>query len=242
MKNMRCELKSENYIVAFVDILGASKKIKNDPDKSLNVVHDVYEYVLHYLKAFCEDVDLIEAKPIFRVFSDNIIIAVPVEPHGINAAFLSAAIHTALVQNHFLVSKYLTRGGMSMGGFFSDEIMVWGQALVSAYEIENSISIYPRVVVHPDLIKEIDITDSSICKYLKKDNDGLYFIDYLFEFLPYGEEGDTLLSHYFNDCKAMRVEESENIKSIQKISWFEKYTTTKLKSYSDPVEDGDVDV
>ena len=87
MKNIRCELKNENYIVAFVDILGASKKIKSDPDKSLNVVHGVYEYVLHYLKAFCDDVDLIEAKPIFRVFSDNIIVAVPVEPHGIEAAF-----------------------------------------------------------------------------------------------------------------------------------------------------------
>lgn len=239
MKNIRCELKNENYIVAFVDILGASKKIKNDPDKSLNVVHGVYEYVLHYLKAFCDDVDLIEAKPIFRVFSDNIIVAVPVEPHGIEAAFLSAAIHTALVQNHFLVSKCLTRGGMSIGGFFSDEIMVWGQALVSAYEIENSISIYPRVVVHPDLIKKIDITGSSASKYLKQDDDGLYYIDYLFEVLPYGKEGETLLTRHYNDCKVMREEEKGNIKSIQKIDWFENYLKTKLNSQSAIVGGGD---
>ena len=68
---MKNEYKNENYIVAFIDILGASKKIKKDPDKSLNIVHDVYEYVLHYLKAFCDDVDLMEAKPVFRVFLLN---------------------------------------------------------------------------------------------------------------------------------------------------------------------------
>ena len=38
--------KLEEYVVAFIDILGASKKIKDDSEKSLNIVHTVFENAL----------------------------------------------------------------------------------------------------------------------------------------------------------------------------------------------------
>ncbi len=37
------KLKTENYIVAFIDVLGAKEMIKKDADGSLNTIHSVYE-------------------------------------------------------------------------------------------------------------------------------------------------------------------------------------------------------
>ena len=68
-------LKTLDYIVAFIDILGSKQRIKDDCDGSLNVVHNVYEESLALFG------DLFKERVKFHVsiFSDNIVIATKVE-------------------------------------------------------------------------------------------------------------------------------------------------------------------
>ena len=44
--DVKVGLTTEEYMVAFIDILGASQKIKKDSTGSLNTVHRVYEKAL----------------------------------------------------------------------------------------------------------------------------------------------------------------------------------------------------
>lgn len=42
---------------------------------------------------------------------------------------------------------WLVRGGITIGDFYIDDMFVWGAALVKAYELEEKIAVYPRVIL-----------------------------------------------------------------------------------------------
>ncbi|MCB2297940.1 hypothetical protein [Clostridium tagluense] len=50
---------------------------------------------------------------------------------------------------------WLARGRIAIGELFFNEMMVWGDALLKDYGLENSIGIYPRVVIVLDIILKI---------------------------------------------------------------------------------------
>lgn len=54
------------------------------------------------------------------------------------------------------VNGLLVRGGISCGSFFSDERMIWGNALIRAYALEGQIAIYPRIIVGTEIAKVIN--------------------------------------------------------------------------------------
>lgn len=212
------KLSTHESIVAFVDMLGASKFINQKENESLNDVHYVYEYITDYLKPFADNVSLLKVKPSFRIFSDNIVISATAEKNNIDESLLSVVLHVGIIQNYFLKREIPTRGGIATGGFYSDDIMIWGKALVAAYELENSVAIYPRVVVHPSLIKELD-SGSKNFKYLNKDIDELYYVDYL-KMLSQDH-----LSQFLSICDKNISESKNDIRAIQKIEWLKNHIT-----------------
>ena len=135
------EYKTKEYVVAFIDILGASKKIKNECDKSLNIVHQVYTNALQSCDKLYASEKILKLRPIVKIYSDNIVLAVPTDETNIFSAFLSIVILSGLIQQEFLQHKYLVRGGISIGDFFVDNVMILGNALLDAYYIESNISI-----------------------------------------------------------------------------------------------------
>jgi len=79
---------------------------------------------------------------------------------------------------------YLFRGGATIGNLFIDDIMVWGNALVRAYDLENSLALYPRIIVDIPLLDMLtmdqDITTGDYSKYaITLDTDNMYYLDYL---------------------------------------------------------------
>lgn len=217
-------LATRESIVAFVDMLGASKLINQRENESLNDAHYVCRYITDYLKPFADEVNLLKVKPDFRIFSDNIVISAPVEQGNLALSFLSVILHVGIIQNYFLMIDIPTRGGIAIDGFYSDHIMLWGKALVTAYELENSAAIYPRVVIQPLLIERLD-NDSSNFKHLKKDVDGLYYVDYL-KMLSRDQ-----LPHFVSVCDKIISESQSNIRVIQKIEWLKNYIKITEKLY-----------
>lgn len=71
-------------------------------------------------------------------------------------AFLSIIFFSALLQLNMWINNLLVRGGISCGNFFSDERMIWGNALLRAYKLEDQIAIYPRIIVAPEIVEIID--------------------------------------------------------------------------------------
>ena len=223
--------KLEEYVVAFIDILGASKKIKDNSEESLNIVHTVYEKALVSREKLYDN-DLIKnLKPKVRIFSDNIVIAVPTKGNGDFSAFISIAILSGLIQREFLHYKYLVRGGIAIGDFFVDETLVWGNALLDAHYIEESVSIYPRIVVHPETVAKLHLaTNEKRQKWIRQDADGLFFVDYM-QKTAFNDDYTELLLYRINECEKL-LEEATDIKSKQKVLWHNTYLNSKLDIYS----------
>ena len=72
---------------------------------------------------------------------------------------------------------------MSHGKFYYNEAIMYGKGLVSAYELENNISKYPRIVVDTSSIieykskmKDTDVY-FELFNLLEKDTQDIYYID-----------------------------------------------------------------
>ena len=154
------KLKLKNHIVSFIDILGATNSIISESEKSLNLVHIAYEKAIETFNSLFKDKSI---TPTVKIFSDNILVSLPYNDKLKRPAFLAVAMISAIIQVQFLSFGYLTRGAISYGSFYCDNLMVWGQALVNAYRLESNNAIYPRVIVDPNLIDYLDI--------IKKGND-----------------------------------------------------------------------
>ena len=202
-------LSTEECVVAFVDLLGASTKIRSIENSLLNDVHYVYDYVVDYMKPFNKQVGL---ETDFFIFSDNIVISSSVSKVGLEQAFRSVVLTVSVIQDFFLDKNLLTRGGISIGGFYGDEIMLWGKALVDAYELESSVAVYPRVLIHPDLVKKVCLEKSLLSDLCLADADGLWYVNY---FMGIKEKAVSYISVF----ERKRSEEN-SMRVRQKYDWF----------------------
>ena len=115
---MNKEYHATEHIVAFIDILGASEKIKQNATESLNTVHFVYEESLRKAEIIYSSEEVKGIKPIVRIWSDNIVVAVPIIDNNYLGALFSIIVLSTVIQSEFLAHNYLVRGGISVGDFF----------------------------------------------------------------------------------------------------------------------------
>lgn len=225
------DIKVHRHVVAFIDILGSSKAILKDSQSSLEIMYSTYEESLNDFKKIFDDKTI---KPKVKIFSDNIVVAVSC-PKGLEEpAFLAVEMMSAVIQVNFLKKKYLTRGGITIGDYFCDELMVWGNALVNAYNLESNIAFYPRVVIDPSLIGELKLADekkkSNCKKWIRQDKDSFFYIDYL----------NNCLQNAWMLCLGM-LETSDkevgkalnDVKVCQKWLWLKCYLAEKLPDVLD---------
>lgn len=171
-------------------------------------------------------------EPKIDIFSDNIILSNEIVEGEEERAFFSVIFFSALLQVNMWVNDLLVRGGISCGDFFSDDRMIWGNALIRAYKLEGQIAIYPRIIVEPeiaDIIKLMMKPDKG--RLLCEDFDGIYFID------PFGtnqKESGLYLVDQFIDANTIRLRNSHgNLKIYQKINWLQQYFCEKRKEMID---------
>ena len=173
-------------------------------------------------------------KPQIRIFSDNIVIAVPTSIKGRPSALISVMIYAGLIQHQFLHHQYLVCGGISMGEFFIDDVMVWGTALTRAYEIESSIAIYPRIVLDPRMVGDVQVLKNPVLMHwIKQDVDRLSFVHYMQErTLKEKDNFRLLLLLRFEAGEQLLVDAGSNVKVQQKILWHLSYLRNCIDSLS----------
>lgn len=216
-----------NHVIAFIDILGSSAAIRDDVQGSLNVVHKAYENSINHFKDLFHDKNFF---PAVKIFSDNIVVAMPYrEERFKRSAFLAVAMMSAVIQVEFLKKGWLTRGGIAAGSFFADDIMVWGSALVEAYKLESTIAVYPRIVVAPKLIGELKLafrSNDTHCKeWIRQDKDRLFHVEYLNRCL---KNADLFILSLFNIVEERIAEHNGDTKVCQKWLWLSSYLNERL--------------
>lgn len=144
----------------------------------------------------------------FLTFSDSTVRSVPIAspanqefPTGILFYELLELVHC---QYRLLHDGYFLRGGVTVGEICFKDEMVFGPALNDAYKLETEFANYPRIVIDPRVFialeeepllrnKTHDLATEKehISRLVRRDSDGIYFVDYLRGILPeFDDPGD----------------------------------------------------
>lgn len=110
-----------------------------------------------------------------KQFSDSIILSAPFASVSADD-FLR---EVAELQILMLQKGILTRGGVAVGKHFEDDDFVASQAVIDAYEVEQSISKFPRVVVPDNFLSlcypSSDYSNTPLVSFI----DGAISVDYM---------------------------------------------------------------
>ena len=142
----------KKHVITYIDLLGTKEKIKNDTDgQVLKILNDLY---CQAIKAFTQD---IKEHIKMKIFSDNIIIARELPSNEENVPFLINQMIGVAACFQFLLlgGRWPSRGGLTIGDLYMDNTFVWGSGLVRAYELEDKIAIFPRIVIDTSMAEQV---------------------------------------------------------------------------------------
>lgn len=158
------KLKTEENIVAFVDILGFTDFVRKYDSgilpNVLNEIDDAFTTSNDFLTMNLSrnEHDMFNWKKYLKVrlFSDCLCAAIPtkINYNDWYYNFLFFNLYIATYQILLMEKGFFSRGGISIGSFFSNENMIFSGALVNSVELEKK-AVFPRIIISNDLIKKI---------------------------------------------------------------------------------------
>lgn len=233
---------------AYLDVLGFKEIIKKNEIEYFKKYLAVFEKELKYLDVNYDRLNDEGFKNFeLKVFTDNFVFGYPWDDD--NGEFSLGQIFYILahMQMTFACSNIFVRGAITVSNLYMDENIVFGPAVVEAYELESTKSIYPRIILSDAVIKAVhtqinfyaDYRDSPQFRTFLKDTDGEYFINYLYilnEEHTYEEINNLLESH-----KNIIIKNLNSYKTSYKIfikySWLAKYHNYYCKHFLTMLEE-----
>jgi hypothetical protein len=238
------EPRYEEQFTAFIDFLGFSEVSTRTDDTTRLKVLDL----LLSLSALRGEFDLQSRaeesgkrsliKPAISTFSDHIVISYPLQPiyAGLGPGEHVPAFFIMIQFTQLLTSiaaaalriGFLVRGGATIGKLYHARGVVFGEALIDAFQIESRTSIYPRVVLSPQITSRPSWIENQA--HIARGNDGLYHLDYfktllLGAALP-GDRYAASVKEWFDDVTALvaknltELEGSGKLNELAKWAWF----------------------
>jgi hypothetical protein len=174
----------QDRVLAYIDILGFSETIKSTIDENGVENEAETEKISALLEALQAPGIQINDK-VASQFSDTIVISYPMETEaGVIRIIFDILFKCVAV----LRKGCLLRGAVVCGKLYHKDSQIFGPALVKAYNMENKLAIYPRIILDDNIRKiaerypdknfspkyQIKIREAKIVK----DFDGVYFLDY----------------------------------------------------------------
>jgi hypothetical protein len=173
-------------------------------------------------------------RPAVAAFSDNLVVSLPVPHEPKFSDIIDADICLIIIQE--IVAEMceaalglglLVRGGVAVGSLYHNGGVVFGRALVEAYELESRDAIYPRVVVAPTVLKRCTTPDSMLRHILVQEPDGMLCLNYLAKMLHNRDEATrTAWIAMANDTVANKLDALEKegrLRERAKWAWFASY-------------------
>lgn len=111
-------------------------------------------------------------------FSDTLVLAAPIVRETDDATEVRALVrHARWLQNALLAERFFVRGGLSLGSLHVSDHLLFGPALVEAYDLESGAAVHPRIVLSRAAAESQRGTVGA--SMLLCDDDGQTFVDYL---------------------------------------------------------------
>jgi len=184
----------EDRLVVFIDLLGFSAATQpNAPDKNKQILE-----MLSALARASGDYRFVEMQvgdnawettlvPAATAFSDNIVLSIPFAQPKTEAFVLHPVTFTQYAVNRLrntvgliaaraLQLGFLIRGGMAHGKLYHRGGIVFGEAMLRAYEVERRVAHFPRVAVSPEVVSLLE--GMKLITEIVQDRDGIHCLNY----------------------------------------------------------------
>lgn len=232
----------QRHVIAYLDMLGTTTKITQDDD----YMHLYQLYTIYNSAVQLSENEMLRksqyGKIITKIFSDNIIMAIPLNSDNDIEDIYHLIEFTGIFQNYASVLyRWPVRGGITIGELFLDKVMVWGKGLVRAYNLEDKIAIFPRIVIDQSIIHMIGNNNN----YIRRDIDGWFFLDFLNFMRHTDQHGNDIFALTAKQGFAKQLKEIRNKDGIyqerpyQKLQWYKNYLNQWYNEHYTP-SDGTV--
>lgn len=216
------KIKYENKIVAFLDILGFKNAVHTKDVENifriLNLNYFVVERQQQLKKRF---INLEKGKNV-KVFSDSVYLSYPAE------RCWDLMSDVACLMIGLASMGFYFRGGIACGKVFDDDKILFGPAVIEAYEIESQLAVYPRVVISQEAVNELAQygNKEDFKHYIRQDSDGCYYVNFLVGarnlYYTVSDVRNPLVKNYRNAKK------KNNQKIVSKLVWLINYFNSVL--------------
>jgi hypothetical protein len=227
----RKHVEYEVSIVAYVDILGFRDLVQmgtaGEISRNLRLVREAIKPGSSTAKLY---------QLYYQSFSDLTVIAIPLLTPA-NVQFHPGLLEFQLgglvgAQSKLIRNGILLRGAVVVGSIVKSYKQLFGPAMIKAYDIERAVAKFPRIVVddsvmretkrNPLLLRDPSAHPRGITTFLRRDEDGQMFIDYLRE--PYWLSGYQSFLRTHGDLILERLEMTKDNKDVrQKYEWMARY-------------------
>ena len=235
-------LTTENYFIAYFDILGYKEKMKTNSKEMLEKICKMIDLANEIISRMGNvDVNIVK-----KIFSDNFFFCTKND-------YYELILFVSVLQALFIVFDFFVRGTLYYGELYIDENFVYGQGLIDAYEIESQTAIFPRIILDDSYFDaatvkiknesqygefvSIDETSKSLQRNLSNeyyiDFDDCKYLNYLSSTMRYKSytefqehaKGlfDKILINHQNNIRKNLKENVNNRKNLQKYTWCKNY-------------------
>jgi len=227
----------EERYCAFIDILGFSELIKR-----LGAGETPFLFLKELLSKIHNPPKprggaLTYAISDFQVQSISDAVAISTTPNSYGLLQIIESL-TELTRA-LLLEGYFIRGAIVKGKLYHDNKMVFGEALVKAYNLEQNVVRYPRIMVASDVVTQAASDDDIgelVDELLKPSDDGPYYVNTLRDLATYlrRRESGNIKGKEVDDAFAMWAAIQEKIEErfseatdvprhFQNVQWFANY-------------------
>ena len=210
--------KLQKYVVLYIDFLGTKDAMLKDENRMLQTFYELYHSAISVVSQL-EAANYTEMKA--RIFSDNLVIA---------------------------FRKHIREfdGGITIGNMYFDDVFIYGEALVRAYDLENHKARFPRIIVDNCVNRFIKNNKSYFDMFPKElfcisaDEDTECFVDYLsvagmdaYDRAEIIKSGREIVKR-----KERLPEYTGDIRLQEKMNWQTRYFSYIEEKYREGAENG----
>ncbi|MCK8824685.1 hypothetical protein [Fuchsiella alkaliacetigena] len=249
------EVEYKEQIVAFIDIMGFSNLIKQaneNKSEAVEIIKNLKDSISSCVernlssKLSPKDESL-KIDPKFKIFSDCISISSDCiensEDYIADWVFFFL-LNIMYIQAELIVNNIFIRGGVTVDLHYQSDDIIFSSGLVNSYKLESKEAIYPRVLIDSSVInllrkKEWEDNFPILNNLIKRDADGLAFLDYL-EYIKEVDGKEAQLSYLAKHKE--RIEQNLNNTDKAKIKgkylWVARYHNQKISEiYPDDIQE-----
>lgn len=209
----------KKYVICYFDVLGTSQRIKENIEGTVKSLWTIGHCISKNTDGTKEC--------IIKAFTDNFIIACELDENEpfpcMNAVFqkIGYAMNISLLNNLIML-----RGAVCVGNLYIDNDMVIGEGLLRAYDLEEHVCIFPRIVADKSILEYIPTASKELRDYntyFFKDFDEMVCFNYLRFINP-----DYLKIKYNAVIKELTIQRNSFIQNnkdreVQKYNWIINY-------------------